>query len=73
MSLLIKGSFSNAPPALGDQPDNNWCWIKHRIFVFEPSQLPANNHSLHRYLSVLTVGHPSHGADLLVGPSAGER
>lgn len=44
--------------------------IKHKT---KPSQLPANNHSLHRFLSVFTVGHPSHGVDLLVGPSAGER
>ena len=42
-------------------------------FALKPSQPPASNHSLHRFLSVVTVGHPSHGADLLVGPSAGER
>ena len=46
--------------------------VKHD--VLKPSQLPVYNHLLHRFLSVVThVGHPSHGADLLVRPSAGER
>lgn len=53
----------------------NLCPIKQKKCT-EPSfppKLPANNKSLHRFLSVFTVGHPSHGVDLLVGPSAGER
>lgn len=36
----------------------NWCWNKHKNSVLKPSQLPADNHSLHRFLSVFTVGHP---------------
>lgn len=52
----------------------NWCQIKHNIqYLLSPPKPPAYNHSLHRFLSVFTVGHPSHGVDLLVGPSAGER
>lgn len=45
----------------------------HKKIVLKLSRLPASNHSLHRFLSVFTVGHPSNGVDLLVGPSAGER
>lgn len=71
VSLLFKGPFQMHRQLLGSTC--NWCRIKHKKFVLKPSQLPANNHSLHRFLSVFTVGHPSHGVDLLVGPSAGER
>lgn len=72
MLLFFKGLFQMRCQLSGSTC--NWCQIKHNIqYLLSPPKPPAYNHSLHRFLSVFTVGHPSHGVDLLVGPSAGER
>lgn len=76
VSSALKGRFRCAASSR-DQHETVAIVIKHthtkKKIVLKLSQLPASNHSLHRFLSVFTVGHPSNGVDLLVGPSAGER
>lgn len=72
LSSTLKVRF-RCPASSRDQHESGVIVTKHNKIVLKLPQLPASNHSLHRFLSVFTVGHPSNGVDLLVGPSAGER